>query len=156
MDALDREILSQLQADGRLTVTELAERVGLSVSPCHRRLRALERDGIITGYRAMLDAPSLGLGFETLVFVTLDAANSRTIPPFEAAVRDLPRVLHAQRLFGDPDYLLRVVSADLEAYQHFYDEHLAALPGVHRLQTTLVMKTVVDERMLPLGGQGGA
>lgn len=150
VDSLDREILSQLQLDGRLTVTQLAERVGLSVSPCHRRLRTLEQDGIITGYHAVLDAQRLGFGFETLVFATLDAAHRSTIPPFEAAVAALPRIIQAQRLFGDPDYLLRVVSKDLESYQLFYDEHLTALPGVHRLTTTLVMKTVVDERVLPL------
>lgn len=151
MDALDWKILSTLQEDGRLTITQLAERVGLSVSPCHRRLRSLETQGIITGYRAMLDAQQLGFGFETLLFVTLEAANHLTIPPFEAAVNELPNVIQAQRLIGETDYLLRVVTKDLAAFQLLYDEQLAALPGVRRLTTTLVMKSVVPERMLPLG-----
>ncbi|RKW70704.1 Lrp/AsnC family transcriptional regulator [Galactobacter caseinivorans] len=150
MDALDWQILSTLQDDGRLTVTQLAERVGLSVSPCHRRLRALETEGIITGYRAMLDAQRLGFGFETLLFVTLEAANHTTIPLFEAAVSGLPNVILAQRLIGETDYLLRVVTRDLAAFQQLYDEQLSALPGVRRLTTTLVMKSVVPERMLPL------
>lgn len=150
MDALDREILAELQNDGRLSVTELAQRIGLSVSPCHRRLKALEDSGVITGYRAMLDPQQLGFGFETLVFVTMDAANRSTIPPFEAAVAALPQIIQAQRLIGETDYLLRVVAKDLPAFQLLYDEELAALPGVRRLTTTLVMKSVVPERMLPL------
>lgn len=150
MDALDREILAQLQADGRLTVTELAERVGLSLSPCHRRLKALEASGAITGYRAQLDPRVLGLTFDSLVFVTMHDARSETLEEFESAVEDIPNVIMAQRLFGVPDYLLRIVAADLPAYQKLYDEKLARLPGVQRLSSTLVMKSVVEGRELPL------
>src|SRR6478609_6229194 len=113
MDAVDRKILAELQRDGRLTITELADRVRLSVSPCHRRLRALESSGAITGYRAQLDAHALGLTFEALVFVTMRAADRDTIEAFEQAVAAIPHVLQAQRLFGDPDYLLRVITRDL-------------------------------------------
>lgn len=150
MDALDREILAQLQADGRLTVTELAERVGLSLSPCHRRLKALEASGAITGYRAQLDPRVLGLTFDSLVFVTMHDARSETLEEFESAVEDIPNVIMAQRLFGVPDYLLRIVAADLPVYQKLYDEKLARLPGVQRLSSTLVMKSVVEGRELPL------
>jgi DNA-binding Lrp family transcriptional regulator len=150
MDAVDRKILAELQRDGRLTITELADRVRLSVSPCHRRLRALENSGAISGYRAQLDAHALGLTFEALVFVTMRASDRSTLEMFEQSVTEIPNVLQAQRLFGDPDYLLRVITRDLTAFQRLYDEQLTALPGVQRLTSTLVMKSVAEGRPLPL------
>ena len=150
MDAVDRKILAELQRDGRLTITELADRVRLSVSPCHRRLRALENSGAISGYRAQLDAHALGLTFEALVFVTMRASDRSTLEKFEQSVTEIPNVLQAQRLFGDPDYLLRVITRDLSAFQRLYDEQLTALPGVQRLTSTLVMKSVAEGRPLPL------
>lgn len=150
MDDTDRRILAELQKDGRLTVTELAERIGLSISPCHRRVRALEQSGAIRGYRAELDPAALGLKFSTLVFITLRDGDRRAVEAFEEAVAEVPQVLQAQRLFGDPDYLLHVVTRDLPAFRQLYDEHLSALPGVQRLTSTLVMKEVVVDRPLPL------
>lgn len=150
MDDTDRRILAELQKDGRLTVTELAERIGLSISPCHRRVRALEQSGAIRGYRAELDPAALGLKFSTLVFITLRDGDRRAVEAFEEAVAEVPQVLQAQRLFGDPDYLLHVVTRDLPAFRQIYDEHLSALPGVQRLTSTLVMKEVVVDRPLPL------
>jgi len=150
MDEVDQKILAELQRDGRLTLTELAERVRLSLSPCHRRLRALELSGAIVGYHARLDAAVLGLSFEALVFVTMRYEDRDTVAAFEEQVSGIPNVLHAQRLFGDPDYLLRVVARDLPAYTQLYDEHLAALPGVARITSTLVMKSIVEARPLPL------
>ena len=149
MDAIDRKILALLQEDGRLTVTDLAARVGLSVSPCHRRLRELERAGIIRGYRAVVDADAVGLRFQALVFVTMRQEDRETLLGFEAAVARVPEVVQAQRLFGDPDYLLRIVTADLAAYQQLEDDVLAVLPGIQRLNSTLVMKHVVTDRPLP-------
>lgn len=150
MDTLDKKMLAELQRDGRLTVTELAERVGLSLSPCHRRLRALEQSGAISGYRAHLDRRFLGLCFEALVFVTMRGADHATVASFEEAVAEVPHVLMAQRLFGDPDYLLQVVATDLTAFQDIYDQRLSTLPGVQRLSSTLVMKSVVENGVLPL------
>ncbi|MFF2272177.1 Lrp/AsnC family transcriptional regulator [Agromyces sp. NPDC058136] len=150
MDAIDRRILAELQRDGRLSLTELAERVQLSMSPTHRRLRALEESGAITGYRANIDAERVGLGFGALVFVTLEQANRATVPAFDAAVAAIPEVIQALRLFGDPDYLLRVAVRDLAAYQRLWDEQLSALPGVRRVESTLVMKAIVDDRPLPI------
>ena len=149
MDAIDRKILALVQVAGRLTVTELAAQVGLSVSPCHRRLRELERSGAIRGYRAVVDPEALGLRFEALVFVTMRQEDRATLLGFEEAVAGVPEVVQAQRLFGDPDYLLRVVTADLGAYQRLEDDVLAALPGIQRLNSTLVMKHVVQDRPLP-------
>jgi DNA-binding Lrp family transcriptional regulator len=150
MDTIDRKILAELQAEGRLTVTELAQRVGLSVAPCHRRLRELERAGAIRGYRAVVDPAAIGLGFEVLVQVTMDREDAATIADFERGLAEIPEVRHAERLFGDPDYLLRVATADIAAYQTLRDERLATLPGVGRLTSTIVMKPIVEERPYPL------
>ena len=150
MDRIDRNILAQLQADGRLSLTELADRVDLSLSPCHRRVRALEDSGVILGYRALLAPSELGLNFSAMVFVTLREVTRQAIADFEAAVIETSQIVDAQRLFGDPDYLLHVVAADLPAFQQLYDERLTSLPNVQRLTSTLVMKPVIQDRMLPL------
>ena len=155
MDAIDRKIIAELQAEGRLTVTELAQRVGLSVAPCHRRLRELERTGAIRGYRAVVDPAAIGLGFEVLVQVTMDREDAATVADFEHGLAQIPEVRHAERLFGDPDYLLRVATADIAAYQTLRDTQLATLPGVGRLTSTIVMKRVVEERPYPLPGRCG-
>jgi DNA-binding Lrp family transcriptional regulator len=155
MDAIDRKMLAELQAEGRLTVTELAQRVALSVAPCHRRLRELERTGAIRGYRAIIDPAAIGLGFEVLVQVTMDREDAATITRFESGLADVPEVRHAERLFGDPDYLVRVATADLAAYQTLRDEKLATLPGVQRLTSTIVMKRVVDDRPFPVSPPSG-
>lgn len=149
MDDVDRKILAELQQDGRLTITELAERVQLSVSPCHRRLRALEQSGVIAGYRAYLEPQAVGLGFSALLFVSMRQSDGPTLAAFEEAVADVPNILQAERLFGDPDYLLRVVTRDLAAFQELYDARLSSLPGVQRLTSTLIMKSVVEDRALP-------
>lgn len=150
MDRLDRNILAELQKDGRLSLTDLGERVGLSLSPCHRRVRALEESGAIRGYRAQLDNAVLGLNFSALVFATLREGNQEAVAAFEASLIDIPEVVNAQRLFGEPDYLLHVVARDLPAFQQLYDERLSGLPNVQRLTSTLVMKHVISERGLPL------
>ena len=152
VDDTDRKILAELQENGRLTVTELADRVRLTPAPCHRRLRELERTGVITGYRAVLNPAAVGLGFETLVSVTLDRGDADTVAAFEAALAAVPQIRHAERLFGDPDYLMRVVATDLNDYAALRDQKLATLPGVQRITSTMVMKRIVDNRPLPLPG----
>jgi DNA-binding Lrp family transcriptional regulator len=149
MDRLDQKILAVLQSDGRLSLTDLASRVGLTPSPTHRRLRELEASGAILGYRAVVDPKALGLGFEALVFVTMRQEDRATLLGFEEAVAAIPNVLQAQRLFGDPDYLLRVRTTDLDAYARLEDDVLATLPGVQRLNSTLVMKNIVIDRPYP-------
>ncbi|MBV7572647.1 Lrp/AsnC family transcriptional regulator [Pseudomonas sp. PDM32] len=150
MDRIDRKILSELQKDGRLSVTELAERVGLSLSPCHRRVRALEESGVLLGYRAQLDPGALGLNFSAMVFATLREGDRLAVEAFETALLGIPQIVDAQRLFGEPDYLLHVITQDLPAFQRLYDESLSTLPNVQRLTSTLVMKRVVQDRPLPL------
>lgn len=147
MDAIDRKILAVLQAEGRMTLTELADRVRLSVSRCQRRVRELESTGVIRGYRAVVDAAALGHGFEVLLFATLERPAG--VHDFEAALREVPQILEAQRLFGEPDYLVRVVTADLASYQQLYESTLVRLPGVRGMTSTLVMKQAVGPRPLP-------
>ncbi|MGO4689238.1 Lrp/AsnC family transcriptional regulator [Glaciibacter sp. 2TAF33] len=143
MDVLDREILSLLQEDGRATMTEVASRVGLSLSACHRRFRDLEASGVIRGFRAELDLDLLGLPFEALVFVTMRAGDYAAVSAFEHAVAEVPNVVQAHRLLGDPDYQLYVAAKSKQHFQQLYDEKLTQLPGVQRLKSTLIMKTVV-------------
>jgi DNA-binding Lrp family transcriptional regulator len=150
MDAIDRKIIAELEADGRLTITELAERVSLTVSPCHRRLRELELSGAIRGYRAVVDPAAVGLGFEVLVHVTMDREDAATIAKFESGLAAVDEVRHAERLFGDPDYLVRIATTDIAAYQTLRDEKLATLPGVQRLTSTIVMKRIVNDRPFPI------
>jgi len=149
VDAIDRKILAALQQDGRLTITELAAQVGLSVSPCHRRLRELERSGAIRGYRAVVDAGMVDLSFEALVFITMRQTDRETLLGFEAGVASIPNVVQAERLFGETDYLLRIVTADLAAYQRLQDDQITTLPGVQRMTSTLVSKRIVQDRPLP-------
>ena len=150
MDSIDRQIIAELESEGRLTVTELAQRVRLTVAPCHRRLRELEHAGVIRGYRAVVNPAAIGLGFEVLVFVTMDQEDAATIEEFESGLAEVAEVRRAERLFGDPDYLIRVATADLDAYQKLRDEKLATLPGVQRVTSTIVMKRIVDERPFPV------
>jgi DNA-binding Lrp family transcriptional regulator len=124
-------------------------KIGLSISPCHRRLRELERSGAIRGYRAIVDAQAADLTFEALLFVTMRQEDRDTLLGFERAVAEIPSVVQAQRLFGDLDYLLRILTTDLTAYQRLEDDVLATLPGVQRLTSTLVMKRVVHDRAIP-------
>ncbi|WP_318241758.1 Lrp/AsnC family transcriptional regulator [Arthrobacter pullicola] len=148
IDAIDREILRLLQIDGRMTATALASEVGLTVAPCHRRIKELERSGVLTGYRAVVDPAAVGLTFQALVFVTL--RDRQQMLTFEDEVGRIEQIVKADRLFGEPDFLLKVIAADLQAYQQFYDEVLVGLPGVEKLTSTIVMKTVKEEGALPL------
>jgi DNA-binding Lrp family transcriptional regulator len=150
MDATDRKILAELQTDGRVTVTELAARLPLSVSRTQRRLRELEASGVVVAYRAEVDAEAVGLGFRAVVFITMGREDRETVATFEQALPSVSAIVSARRLFGDPDYVLEIVTADLAAYQRLYDDQLATLPGVQRLTSTLVMKDVVPSRGLPV------
>ncbi len=150
MDDIDKKIIALLQEDGRLSVTDISSQVGLSLSPCHRRIRNMEEDGIISGYRAQIDPSRIGLGFSAIVFVTLRESNSTAVEAFEKAVLGIRQVILAQRLFGDPDYFLQIVTVNLSYFQKLYDEKLSKLPYVQRLTSTLVMKTVVRDRPISM------
>ena len=150
MDDIDRAILRQLQADGRLANNELAERVGLSPSPCLRRVRALETAGAIRGYAALLDESAIGCDYAPLVWVTLGSVTRETMLEFEAAVASNPNITEVDRMMGQPDYLLRVVTADAEAFEAFYIDVLAGLPHVQTLTSQVAMKRVKRSHELPI------
>jgi DNA-binding Lrp family transcriptional regulator len=142
MDGLDRAILHQLEADGRLSNVELAERVRLSPSATLRRVRQLEERGVIAGYHAEIDPKAVGRGFQITVHATLIMRNREAIETFEAAVLELDEVLECRRMYGDPDYLMRVAVKDAEAYEQFLINVLADLPGLARMTSQFTMKLI--------------
>ncbi|MFD9128561.1 Lrp/AsnC family transcriptional regulator [Kitasatospora sp. NPDC059571] len=150
MDRTDRRILHELQRDGRLTNAELASRVDLTPSPCLRRVRQLEKDGVITGYRAQLDGAAVGRGFRPFVTVVMRHEDKATVADFEERVAALPEVVEAHRLFGEPDYLLRVAVADIAAYERFITDVLSGLPGIAQVNSLLTMKQVKADAGLPV------
>lgn len=142
MDDIDRAIIDHLRRDGRLTNVELADRVGLSPSPCLRRVRQLEAAGVITGYTAVVDRAAIGRSYEPLVWVTLSRVTRESMTEFEDAVQAIDEVVEAMRMMGQPDYLLRVATADANSFEALYMDHLARLPHVQTLTSQLAMKTV--------------
>jgi DNA-binding Lrp family transcriptional regulator len=149
MDRVDRAILGHLMREGRLSNTELADRVGLSPSPCLRRVRNLERAGVITGYHAAVDLAALGRGFEVLVHVEMAIQDRGTLEAFEAEIAQIDEVTQCRRMFGQPDYLLWIATADLRAYERLYMTRLTNLPGVARTNSQFTMKTIKDGAALP-------
>ncbi|MER5948693.1 Lrp/AsnC family transcriptional regulator [Streptomyces sp. NPDC001904] len=149
MDAIDLHILRELQNDGRLSNQELAQRVGLSPSPCLRRVRQLEQDGVIQGYRAMVDPTAVGRGFEVLVSIEV-RRDRESVEAFEQALQDIPDVIEAYRLFGSPGCLLRIAVADLAAYERLWIERLTTLGGVTEVNSQIIMKRVKEPRGLPV------
>ena len=142
MDQLDRAILRHLQADGRLANVDLAERVRLSPSSCLRRVRALERAGVIRGYHADIDPAAVGRGLEVTVHVELTLKDRATVEAFEAGLAALHEVVECRRMFGIPDYIVRVAVEDTAAYEAFYMNELAELPGIGRVSSQFTMKLV--------------
>jgi Lrp/AsnC family leucine-responsive transcriptional regulator len=150
MDALDRAILSHLQRDGRLPNVELAERVRLSPSPCLRRVRALEQAGVIRGYHADIDPAAVDRAFEVTVHIELSMKDRATVEAFETGIAAFNEVVECRRMFGLPDYVVRVAVADPSAYETFYMNKLAALPGLARVNSQFTMKLVKRSGTLPI------
>jgi DNA-binding Lrp family transcriptional regulator len=142
MDSIDEDIIRLLQENGRLSNTELADAVGLTPSPCLRRVRRLEEAGIISGYHARVDAAKLGRGLEVLVFVEMGLKTKDSAEAFESALAPCPEVIELRQMFGLPDYLVRIAVADLAAAERFISHTLSALPGVARVDSHLTMKLV--------------
>ncbi|MFD7445872.1 Lrp/AsnC family transcriptional regulator [Streptomyces sp. NPDC059909] len=151
MDEIDRHILRELQNDGRLSNQELAQRVGLTASPCMRRVRQLEQDGVIQGYRAVIDPEAVGRSFEVLVSIEVER-DREVVEAFESALQDIPDVIEAHRLFGSPGCLLRVAVADLRAYERLWIEKLTALSGVTEVNSQIIMKRIKEPHGLPVDG----
>ncbi len=150
LDATDWKILRELQRDGRITNVELASRVGLSPPPCLRRVQALERAGIISGYRAMLDAPALGFEVAMFAFVGLRAQTDAELRAFGELVTRWPLVREAYAISGEADFLLKCVAQGLTALQDFIIRELTAAPNVENVKTTLILRVAKYEPGVPI------
>lgn len=156
LDALNRRILDVLQAEGRISNQDLSEKVGLSPSPCLRRLRQLEAEGVIRRYVALVDPEAVGLGVTAFVRVRLDRQDDRHLAVFEAAVTDFPEVMECYLMTGEADYQLRVVVASLGEFEDFLRHRLTPVAGVAQVTTSFALRPVVYKTALPVSsGRSG-
>jgi Lrp/AsnC family leucine-responsive transcriptional regulator len=152
LDRFDLRILDELQKDGGLTNQQLADRIGLSPSPCSRRVRQLEDSGIIQRRVTLLDRSKLGLSLTALIQISMDRHTPERFETFEAKVRECPEVQECYLITGqDADYLLKVVVPDMEYYQQFLLNRITRIEGVSGVHSSFVMRRVVDKTELPLG-----
>ena len=147
---VDRKILRSIQHNSALSMAELGERVGLSASACHRRLKALEERGLVAGYRATLDRKALGLSMQFFIELSLVSQSDRTLEAFEHAVRDIPEILECHLMAGQSDYILRVVCEDAAAFERLHRELTAKLPGVARVHSNMSIREVKPLAGLPV------
>jgi len=155
IDRYDRQILAALQEDGRISNQDLAERIGLSPSPCLRRVRALEEAGFLVGYRALVDPKALGLSLMALIHISMDQHTPERFEAFEKAVREIPEVLECLLITGqDADYQLKVVVRDMDAYQELLLNRITRIKGVTGVHSSFVLRRVVDKTAVPVG-EGG-
>ncbi|ODT73322.1 MAG: AsnC family transcriptional regulator [Pelagibacterium sp. SCN 63-23] len=147
---MDRKILRALQEDGRMTIQAIADRVGLSPSPCLRRIRQMERAEIITGYSATVDQKAAGLPVSVFISIRLERQRARELDAFAAAIGRWPEVMDAYLMTGQFDFLLRVVCADLESYEHFLREKLTQVEGVASIESSFSLDTIKVGRSLPI------
>lgn len=145
LDTVDRAIIEELRRDARLSNTELAHRVRLTPAPCLRRVKRLEQEGVITGYHARVDPGAAGRSFEVTVSVEVMVNDQRSVEEFETSVAALDEVVEVRRVFGSPDYILRVLVADVGEYERFQTDKLLRLPGVSRTISHQTMKLVKQE-----------
>jgi DNA-binding Lrp family transcriptional regulator len=150
LDEIDRRILAALQKDGRLQNVELAKKVGLSPSPCLRRVRLLEESGIIERYVALLDAAKVGMGLTVFARVWLKGQDNETVNKFTNEIKKLPQVVECHLMAGDCDFMLRVVAADLDDYRRFQLEHLTRIESVQSVKTEIPMQKIKLTSELPL------
>ncbi|MDR1163059.1 MAG: Lrp/AsnC family transcriptional regulator [Candidatus Accumulibacter sp.] len=156
IDSYDRNIIKQLQRDGRVSNQDLADRIGLSPSPCLRRVRALEESGVIQGYRAMVDAQRLGYSLMALVHVAMDKHTPERFENFDAAIRKIPEVLECLLITGQTaDYQVKVVARDMESYQELLLNRINRIQGVTGVHSSFVLRRVVDRTDIPVP-DGGA
>jgi DNA-binding Lrp family transcriptional regulator len=150
MDRYDKQILEALQQDGRISNKQLAEQVNLSESACLRRVRALEEDGTIQRYVAMLSQEKVGVSGDVLVHIGLHREEQSELAAFEDAVRQIPEVMECYLMTGEFDYLLRVVVADMADFERIHKEELTRLPGVARVNSSVAIRKVLKRTALPL------
>jgi Lrp/AsnC family leucine-responsive transcriptional regulator len=153
IDGIDHKILQQLQSDGRMSNQDLSERIGLSPSPCLRRLRQLEATGVIQRYVALVDPAAVGLGVTAFVRVRLDQQDDRHLGVFEAAVAEFPEVMECYLMTGEADYQLRVLVNSLGKFEDFLRHRLTRIAGVAEVTTSFALRPVVYKTALPISGQ---
>ena len=151
LDAIDRKLLAELQAEGRVTNVDLASRVGLTAPPCLRRVRALEEEGVIRGYHADLDPSKLGYAITVFAMVSLRSQAEEDLRGFEEHMRKLPEVRECHMLNGEIDFILKIVSHDLQSFQEFLTSKLTPAPNVASVKTSLTIRTAMNEPGVPLG-----
>jgi DNA-binding Lrp family transcriptional regulator len=154
LDAIDWKILRELQDDGRMTNVELSKRVGISAPPCLRRVKRLEEAGIIKGYRALLNAPMLGMDVVAFCQIGLHHQSETELKAFAEKTRGWPIVRRAWMVSGDSDFLLHCVASDLTTFQSFVIEELTSAPNVDTVRTALTIRQVKDEGLVAIGDQG--
>lgn len=152
LDAIDRKILTALQENARLANVELARAVGLSPSPCLRRVKALEAAGVIRRFATLVDQAAVGLPVSVFVSVSLERQVESALEVFEDAIQRRPEVMECYLMTGTADYLLRIVLSDLAAYERFLKDHLTRIPGVRSIQSSFALKQVAYRTALPLDG----
>ncbi|WP_421951448.1 Lrp/AsnC family transcriptional regulator [Pelagibacterium sp.] len=150
IDEIDRKILRFIQMDSAQSMVELGDRVGLSASACHRRLKALEERGFVAGYRAVLNRSKLGLSMQFFIELSLTSQSERTFEAFEKAVRDIPEILECHLMAGQSDYILRVICEDAAAFERLHRDLVARLPGVARIHSNLSIREIKAPGGLPL------
>lgn len=149
MDKIDRLIIRELQLNARLSNQELAEKINLSPSPCLRRVRLLEKSGILSGYTARVDQEAYGLPLNVFVSIKLEKQNERSIKEFESGLQLLDQIMECYLMTGSRDYLLRVVSADLKSYENFIRDDLTKLPGIASIESSFAFSNVKNQQVLP-------
>ena len=154
LDTIDQQILENLQNDARLSNVDLARTVGLSPSPCLRRVARLQKTGVIRGYATLLDAEAVGLPVSVFVNVTLEKQIEPALETFEMEIRAHREVMECYLMTGDADYLLRVVTSDLAAYERFLLNHLTRIPGVASIKSSFALKQVAYRTALPIAAEG--
>lgn len=150
LDATDRRILTVLQREGRIANAELADRIALSASACHRRVQRLEQAGYISAYVALLDARKLGRPTTVFVEITLSGQADEVLEAFEREVRKIPDVLECHLMAGTADYLLKVVAQDTEDFARIHRQRLARLPGVAQMHSSFALRTVFKTTAIPV------
>lgn len=150
LDTIDREIVKVLQANARIANIELADKVGLSASPCARRVSRLEASGVIARYATVINQKAVGLPVSVFVNVTLERQVEGALGTFEKAVLKRPEVIECYLMTGEADYLLRVVVADLDAYERFLIDHLTKVPGIANIRSSFALKQVAYRTELPI------
>ena len=150
LDKIDQAILTLLQADARLTIQEIGQRINLSKTPVHERIKRMEREGVIARYVTLVDKKKLGNRLQIYCQITLDKQNRDSFDTFDAAIADLPEILDCCRVSGTFDYLVKLIVTDMDAYNRFYQDRFSTIPGIVHISSFFVMAEVKSTTAVPV------